>query len=950
MSDSIRIRTTPNGNDKYLKVKLEQDFDFIEILSLKISQEDVYRKFCSDYGTIVGRVTVNNGFGVPNAKVSVFIPLDDIDKLNPEVKGLYPYEIISDTNSDGLRYNLLTKEPVSNNDCFTPTGSFPSKREVLDNPTMMEIYCKYYKFTTTTNHAGDFMIFGVPIGTYTVHMDADISDMGVISQRPYDLISQGTPKKLFESSTKFKTGDDLNKLIQIKTLNAGVNVQPFWGDIENCEVGITRLDFSLNSTVTPSAIFMGSIFGDQDKNSINKNCRPRKKLGELCEQISGEGTINMIRKTIDGDIEEFDVEGGRVIDENGAWAYQIPMNLDYVTTNESGDLIPSSDPNVGIATRASVRFKIGLDETGGEGRIRTRAKYLVPNNPKDVTEVDYTFGAATDTSPATKDSSFRDMYWNKIYSVSNYIPRYQPKPSLNILSFTGIKNVDGCAGDKTPFPYNRVDININPIFFIVCIIINIISTIIWMVNKFIIPIINAIIDVIRALQQFICNLIDTLNAITIANVSIFNITKPAFCDDLASYVRCMTVECDNAYYAPGCKFESKGFIECSNTADGNVNTTPSHYPGDTDGHSGTIANNDLDVGLADCLSFKIADSLNMFKFNFYNDWVNGSLFSFLLKYKKKRRRKGKSGGEKFCEYECYDGNFTPIDGIDVNQNGTPDNKCNNNYFLDDCFQNVFTAYGDDSQYMFRTLLLNDGLVKKVDEELIYAATTHIGNMPLFATDIINLGSVFECDWQGIPKLNDLLIPTSYKIPPDTVELSDDGTLIETCGMVSGGGVNKDTDGLFFSLNCVGLHVNYRQCLNIRHISEMGVGIDTSTTDINGNTVNANCIVGTEEIEETGGDLFRDTFYGLNNGTPWDYNATFNTNFNLKNVPIYNFATGAGFPDNGKEYNLFRYGGNVSSTAIVPTKHSFYFYFGLYPSKTALDKMNVGYFGECKKIV
>ena len=193
---------------------------------------------------------------------------------------------------------------------------------------MMEIYCKYYKFTTTTNHAGDFMIFGVPIGTYTVHMDADISDMGVISQRPYDLISQGTPKKLFESSTKFKTGDELNKLIQIKTLNAGVNVQPFWGDIENCEVGITRLDFSLNSTVTPSAIFMGSIFGDQDKNSINKNCRPRKKLGELCEQISGEGTINMIRKTIDGDIEEFDVEGGRVIDENGAWAYQIPMNLD----------------------------------------------------------------------------------------------------------------------------------------------------------------------------------------------------------------------------------------------------------------------------------------------------------------------------------------------------------------------------------------------------------------------------------------------------------------------------------------------------------------------------------------------------------------------------------------------------------------------------------------------
>jgi hypothetical protein len=36
------------------------------------------------------------------------------------------------------------------------------------------------------------MIFGVPLGNYTVHVDVDISDIGIISQRPYDLISQGT--------------------------------------------------------------------------------------------------------------------------------------------------------------------------------------------------------------------------------------------------------------------------------------------------------------------------------------------------------------------------------------------------------------------------------------------------------------------------------------------------------------------------------------------------------------------------------------------------------------------------------------------------------------------------------------------------------------------------------------------------------------------------------------
>ena len=42
MSNSIRIRTTPLGEDKHLKVKIDQDFDYLEILSLKLTQEDVY--------------------------------------------------------------------------------------------------------------------------------------------------------------------------------------------------------------------------------------------------------------------------------------------------------------------------------------------------------------------------------------------------------------------------------------------------------------------------------------------------------------------------------------------------------------------------------------------------------------------------------------------------------------------------------------------------------------------------------------------------------------------------------------------------------------------------------------------------------------------------------------------------------------------------------------------
>ena len=109
---SYRIRTDIN-NDKVIRVKTEQDYDFLEILSLKIKQEDAYKLHTSNYGVIAGRVLANDAFGVPNAKISVFIDRDETgvtDEIIKEV--LYPYNTTSSQNSDGVRYNLLPDEKV----------------------------------------------------------------------------------------------------------------------------------------------------------------------------------------------------------------------------------------------------------------------------------------------------------------------------------------------------------------------------------------------------------------------------------------------------------------------------------------------------------------------------------------------------------------------------------------------------------------------------------------------------------------------------------------------------------------------------------------------------------------------------------------------------------------------------------------------------------------------
>lgn len=941
---TIRIKTTLNGNDKYLKMSLTQNFDFIEILSLKLSQEEIYEKFCADYGVIVGRIICNNGFGVPNAKVSVFIPISEIDKLNPEIKGLYPYEIITDKNSDGIRYNLLPKNSNNDDDCFTPIGNFPNKREILDNDNLLDVYCRYYKFTTTTNHAGDYMIFGVPLGNYIIQTDVDISDIGILSQKPYDYISNGTSPKLFISPTKFKSEKNLDKLVQVKTLRNGVNVKPFWGDIDNCEIGINRVDFDLQTNITPSAIFIGSIFGDNEKHSINKHCRPRRGFGKLCDMVTGEGTIEMIRKTFDDKIEQFDVNGGRVIDDNGAWAYQIPMNLDYVITDEYGNLIPSDDPNIGIPTRASVRFRIGIDVTGEEGRLRTRAKYLVPNNPKFYSDSDYTFDYRTN------ENNFRDLYWNKIYSVKNFIPRYQTNPLVINRNMTGIKDVDDCTGTHTPFPYNRLLTELNPIFNVLCIIINIIVSLIGLINNVVIRftnvmiyLLNTVINTINSINNTVvnvfCNLWNKVSGLIPSGIGNCPISYTAI--PTVSYIPCITLECDTQKYAPGCyKGGSNGLDEGWNTANSPSNGGPvNHYP--NDGHNG---HNSIGAGLSDCYAIQLAEVLNVFEFDFYNDWINGSLYSFLLKYKKR-----KHGEEKFCEYDCDDFGG----GVDGNNNNISDNKCNQSYLVDSCaytenYSNTISSLNPLPNASFsKNFSLKDGLIKKFEDEFYYASYTHNGDKLLFATDIIHLGSIFDCDWQGIPKIQQYLIPTTYKRPPNTSEYDDLGNKV-VCGISSSGG-NNPNDGLFFDINCFGITISTLRCQNIKKQCEFGVDLDSIETN-NGFTSNPpSCNIGLEELEQVG-IYFRDVFYNLNNGginkTSYPYSSSINTSFtSSNNTPTAILGL------SGSEYNIFRnYTPNTNNDYEQPIGNSYYFYFGLIPNKSAIDLLKNRFFTECVRVI
>ena len=97
-------------------------------------------------------------------------------------------------------YNTLPDENVT--ECHQAVGTFPNKR--LDN-NILEIFDKYYKYTTVSNASGDYMIYG-PVGEHTIHVDIDLSDIGELSQRPIDMMYKGYDKT--ESSSMFNKSTD----------------------------------------------------------------------------------------------------------------------------------------------------------------------------------------------------------------------------------------------------------------------------------------------------------------------------------------------------------------------------------------------------------------------------------------------------------------------------------------------------------------------------------------------------------------------------------------------------------------------------------------------------------------------------------------------------------------------------------------------------------------------
>ena len=245
------------------------------------------------------------------------------------------------------------------------------------------------------------------------------------------------------------------------------------------------------------------------KTHLIENCIPRKSQGDKCSLVSGPGDIESIRQTIFTHVvggqtlpimERHDFRAS--INGDGSYIINVPMNVDYVITNEFGEEELSNDPQIGIPTKGKYRFRFKFLQDGSGARLRRRGEYLVPNikeftsipndagaNVVDAQEASYAFSVDINDYPSTLDvlgcnDYFYTLRYSQVYTTSLFLKHFRNEDTNWWVTtfangkhrFLGIKDIkpeakNDCSDSTNDVPSNSA-YKTSPFNYIIAILLN----------------------------------------------------------------------------------------------------------------------------------------------------------------------------------------------------------------------------------------------------------------------------------------------------------------------------------------------------------------------------------------------------------------------------------------------------------------------------------------------
>lgn len=718
---------------------------------------------------------------------------------------------------------------------------------------------------------------------------------------------------------------------------------------------------------------------DNYNNNIGHKCSASKFAGFNRHLVTGEGTIEMIRKTPYNLVEEFQIQGNRLIDGDGVWCYQIPMNLDYVGTDEFGNIVPTDNPKKGIPTRTSVRFRVSMQETGNEGVSRHRAKYLIPNVQElDRKEIKPTiqnpnkFDSCYEFGSATPDEYYRDLYWNKVYSVKNYIPRIQTNNKNNTQNYSAIRTVNS-NNDVNPVPFNHARFRLAFGYRVLCMLMTIVFLIICAVNGVVSGIACFKLPLgIGRIFKWLCRIVSCVGV------------DGGLTED----------EETNIEYFPCCSCNS--CAKCKK--------------------KGCTKEKKLDK-LMNVVQQSLSQEYDTVNLDFYNDWLNGSLYMPLWFWKKTKKKKflfglfSKKAVNSFCS--CNQ-NFS---SLRVTQNCSLNYKEQNYEYVGDLKGNKyhdsfpkdkpFTLVGVIKEFVNKAGLNIYYYAPGLPNELGYKDMDKSSYVRLYSTDIILLGSLNSCDLDNYPNVFTNLPTTTANVPfiatirkiisEDATTNSLDGNAedegyVEITGMdwlnEGESGKPKYGLGLFIDLACNTVNTKPKSCINLERLCELGVTLDgyaevpvVKNGNLTYDVILADGMITRYEIVDNesramfaslNNNGFTEKIYNPNTGYDtyklrYSYPLDFDGRMKKSAEAYTSMMQYKTYDVQNHDYVAYRFGlksydGNVGNDedklhfysnegkgySFPLFNNSFYFYFGIHEGSTAIDKFNSKFYATCYK--
>ena len=406
------------------------------------------------------------------------------------------------------------------------------------------------------------------------------------------------------------------------------------------------------------------------------------------------------------------------------------------------------------------------------------------------------------------------MFWNNVYTVKSYIPRFQKGNRQRNKNFTGFKAVN-VNGANNPIPYNNMRINLTFLFVFQCLIFKSLVLIVKTLNK-IIYVLNKLScgggcgsstftcggdngPVYLTLDGGMCPTLDgnfiapgavNNNEYHIIEHTYNNVfgekyeVKPTINvdgDDASKSEGAMIVEEGTALPYDKKSSDMKNSDLVSNGLKAGI-INKNYTPDDTDGDQhNTNATEEIKIYnkedyFVKCVELQFAMEYEVIQFDFYNDWINGMIYipRWFAEIKKNKDNMYYCG-------DTFNGNrlLTQQCSVAYDNSGI----INNNYNVG-CRSSKQQCHKRWGRNQIKIFGQNKGIVKRIKNsrgqyayylrpsELYKRNDNKSIKTNLFPTDIVLLGSVLDCNQYGIPKVNGYTSST-YRMPPPTAEIISD---------------------------------------------------------------------------------------------------------------------------------------------------------------------------------